>query len=260
MSFFTAADVVIPGSGSGGGGVPSPLKVTPWDSTASYSDGQIVIFNGSQYVAQGSPGVGSVPPIEVASPQVKNQPKWLLAARGRSLPAEYDDRATYYADQVVTYLGGTWILDAPTVAVGTTPNRDSRWTRLSETLTEAEGERLATSDLSNFAADTSAFIVALGDEVPRVRHHWVRVNILNPIGQTAVLYQCRFPRPIRAAARPEITIQATDQPGAFSLLAAVPIMSNNQVIGYSVGIENGKASGTFDIFVTIKEQIDQVRR
>ena len=146
------------------------------------------------------------------------------------------------------------------VTAGTAPNRDSRWTRLSETLTEAEAERLATSDLSNFATDTSAFIVALGDEVPRVRHHWVRINIVNPIGQTAVLYQCRFPRPIRAAARPEISIQATDQPGAFSLLAAMPIMTNNQVIGYSVGIENGKASGTFDVLVTVKEQIDQVRR
>ena len=258
MSFFTAANVVVPGSG--GGSSPSPFKVTAWDSAVSYSDGQVVIFNGSQYVAQGSPGVGMVPPIEVASPVVKNQPRWLLAARGRSTPTEYDDRATYYADQVVTYLGGTWILDAPTVPAGMAPNRDSRWTRLSETLTEAEAERLATSDLFNFATDTSAFMVALGDEVPRVRHHWVRVNILNPIGQTAVLYQCRFPRPIRAAARPQITIQATDQPGAFALLAATPLIGNNQVTGYSVGIENGKASGTFDIFVTIKEQIDQVRR
>lgn len=259
MSFFTAANVVVPGGG-GGGSSPSPFKVTPWDSNASYSDGQVVIFNGSQYVAQGAPAVGMVPPVEVASPQVKNQPKWALAARGRSLPAEYDDRATYYADQVVTYLGGTWILDAPSVPPGTVPTRDARWTRLSETLTEAEAEKLATSDLSNFAADTSAFIVALGDEVPRVRHHWVRVNIVNPIGQTAVLYQCRFPRPIRAAARPEISIQATDQSGAFSLLAATALVGNNQVNGYSVGIENGKASGTFDILVTVKEQIDQVRR
>lgn len=258
MSFFKAENVVV--ASSGGGSAPTPAKVTQWNNMASYSDGQVVIFNGSQYVAQGTPSVGMVPPIEVAAPQVPAQPKWILSARGRTTPSEYDDRATYYADQVVTYLGGTWILDAPTVPIGTAPNRDSRWTRLSETLTEAEAEKLSTSDLSNFATDTSAFIVALGDEVPRVRHHWVRVNIQTPIGQTPVLYQCRFPRPIRGLVRPEITIQATDQPSAFSLLAASPTVSGNQIIGYTIGIENGKASGTYDILVTVKEQIDQVRR
>jgi hypothetical protein len=163
MSIFTADNVVV----SGATGSTSQPRVAEWSSNTAYSDGQIVTFNGSQYVARGGVGAGVVPPVEVSSPLTPGAPRWILACRGRSLPTGYNDNTTYYADQVVTFLGGVYILDAPTLPVGTRPTRDKRWTRLSETLTDAESEKVTSADLSGFATNATAAIVSNTDEDPR---------------------------------------------------------------------------------------------
>lgn len=254
MSIFTADNVVVGGS-SGSSSLP---RVSEWNNNTAYTDGQIVTFNGSQYVARGGVGVGVVPPVEVHSPQTPGAPRWILACRGRSLPTAYNDSTTYYADQVVTYLGGVYILDAPTLPVGTRPTRDTRWTRLSEVLTEAESERVTSADLSSFAASTTAAIVSNTDEDPRVRHHRLRVTVstLIPPGPLFVL---RFPRPLATEARPQISIQPEDNFSVSMLLTVTANVSGNQVTGYTLSAQGGVQTGTYEFGVFVKEQIDQVK-
>lgn len=258
MPVFTAANIVI---GGGGPNTPSSSgsKIPQWANNASYADGQLVTFNGSMYVANGIPAVGLIPPIEVATPQIPGQPKWSLAVRGRTVAAAWDNVATYYADQVVTYLGGTYILDAATIPAGTRPTRDKRWLRLSETLTEAEAEKVSTADVSQVAADCAVTIFANGDEDARVAHHWVRVLVDVAIVQTT-LYVLKFPRAIKSQARPAISIQAADQNSAFMILNATPIVSGNECTGYRMSVNNGSPQGTAEFLVTVKESIDQVNR
>ena len=112
-------------------------------------------------------------PMAGATTVVAGSPKWTMAARGRSRAVAYDDAATYYADQVVTYLGGTYILDAPTVPQGTKPNRDKRWTRLSETLTDSESAKVNTGDLINVPVNVTVQTAIVAEEniqfkIPRV--------------------------------------------------------------------------------------------
>lgn len=256
MSSIFEVDNVVVGGGSAGSS--ATCRVSDWTQNASYSDGAIVVFNGSQYVACGSVPVGLIPPVEYYTPLTPGQPRWQLAARGRSLPQAYSDNATYYADQVVTHLGGVFILDAPTVATGTRPSRDKRWTRLSETLTVAEGEPLGTADLTNFAASVTAAIVANSDEIARVRHHRVRMTISNLLSN-GPLYTCKFPRAIPCEARPQITVQPEDQMGFYMLLTASPVISGGQVTGYVLNNQGGAAATTIEFTVYVKEQIDQVQ-
>ena len=253
-SIFEVDNVVVSGGSTGSG---TTCRVSEWVQNQSYSDGAIVVFNGSQYVACGSVPAGLVPPVEYYTPLAPSQPRWQLAARGRSLPQAYSDNATYYADQMVTHLGGTFILDAPTVPAGTRPSRDKRWTRLSETLTVAEGEPLGTSDLTNFAASVTAAIVANSDETARVRHHRVRMTISSLLSN-GTLYTCKFPRAIPCEARPQITIQPEDQQGFYMLLTASAIISGGQVTGYVLNNQGGAAPSTIEFTVFVKEQIDQV--
>ncbi len=256
MSSIFEVDNVVVGSGSTGS--TATCRVSDWTQNTSYSDGAIVVFNGSQYVACGSVPVGLIPPVEYYTPLTPGQPRWQLAARGRSLPQAYSDNSTYYADQVITYLGGVFILDAPTVVAGTRPGRDKRWTRLSETLTLAEGEPLGTSDLTNFAATVTAAIVANSDETARVRHHRVRMTISNLLSN-GPLYTCKFPRAIPCEARPQITIQPEDQMGFYMLLTASAVISGGQVTGYVLHNQGGAGPSTIEFTVYVKEQIDQVQ-
>lgn len=254
MSIFSAENVVV----SGPSGFTAMSRVSEWTINTSYSDGQIVTFNGSQYVSRGSVGAGIVPPLEVATPQIPGQPKWQLACRGRSLPTDYSDTATYYADQVVQYLGGVFILDAPTVPAGTRPGRDKKWTRLSETLTDAESEKVTSADLSVFAVGTTAAIISNSDETARVRHHRVRFTMSGLLSSVA-LYTLRFPRAIPSEARPQITVQAEDQIMSYMLLTGVPILSGNFVTGYTMVANGGGSAGTYEFTVYVKEMIDQVK-
>jgi hypothetical protein len=256
MSSIFEVDNVVVGGGSAGSG--ATCRVSDWTQNTSYSDGAIVVFNGSQYVACGSVPAGLVPPVEYYTPLTPSQPRWQLAARGRSLPQAYSDNPTYYADQMVTHLGGTFILDAPTVPAGTRPGRDKRWTRLSETLTAAEGEQLASVDLTNFAPTVTAAIISNSDEVGRVRHHRVRMTISTVIGPS-VLYTCKFPKSISSEARPQITIQTEDQIGFYMLLTAMAVTSGGQVTGYVMAAQAGAPAATLEFTVFVKEQIDQVR-
>lgn len=253
MSIFTAENVVVSGGGSS-----SPGRVSEWASNVAYSDGQIVTFNGSQYIARGGVGAGVVPPVEVASPLTPGAPRWFLAARGRSLPSSYNDNTTYYADQVVMYLGGVYILDAPTVPVGTRPTRDKRWTRLSEVLTDAESEKVTSADLSGFAASTTAAIINNTDEDPRVRHHRVRLTV-SALSSPGPLYTLRFPRPLASEARPQIMIQVEDQVDAYMLLTAAPFISGGQVTGYTLSAQGGAPPTTIEFTVFVKEMVDQVK-
>lgn len=254
MSIFTADNVVV----SGATGSTSQPRGAEWSSNTAYSDGQIVTFNGSQYVARGGVGAGVVPPVEVSSPLTPGAPRWILACRGRSLPTGYNDNTTYYADQVVTFLGGVYILDAPTLPVGTRPTRDKRWTRLSETLTDAESEKVTSADLSGFATNATAAIVSNTDEDPRIRHHRVRVTVsaLIPPGP---LFTLRFPRPLATEARPQIAIQPEDNFSASMLLTVTANVSGNQVTGYTLSAQGGVQTGTYEFGVFVKEQIDQVK-
>jgi hypothetical protein len=253
MSIFSAENVVVSGGGSS-----SPGRVTEWASNVTYSDGQIVTFNGSQYIARGGVGAGVVPPVEVATPLLPGAPRWVLSARGRSLPSVYNDNTTYYADQVVTFLGGVYILDAPTVPVGTRPTRDKRWTRMSEVLTDAESEKVSSADLSGFAATVTAAIVNNTDEDPRVRHHRVRLTI-SAISTPGPLYSLRFPRPLASEARPQISVHVEDQIGFYMLLTAAPIISGGQVTGYTLSAQGGAPPTTLEFTVFVKEMVDQVR-
>ena len=106
MAFFTVDNVVV-----GSGASPSaPARVSDWSSTGQYSDGAIVVFNGSQYVANGSPVVGVQPPIEVVSPVVAGSPKWTMAAQGRSRAVTYDDARHLLRRSGRHVSGGTYIL------------------------------------------------------------------------------------------------------------------------------------------------------
>lgn len=254
MSIFTADNVVVGGSS----GSSSQTRVSEWNNNTAYADGQLVTFNGSQYVARGGVGVGVVPPVEVYSPQTPGAPRWILACRGRSLPTAYNDSTTYYADQVVTFLGGVYILDAATLPVGTRPTRDKRWTRLSEVLTEAESEKVTSADLSSFATNTTAAIVSNTDEDPRVRHHRLRVTVsaLIPPGP---LFVMRFPVPLATEARPQISIQPEDNFSVAMLLTVTANVSGNQVTGYTLSAQGGVQTGTYEFGVFVKEQIDQVK-
>ena len=255
MSSIFEVDNVVVGGGSAGSG--TTCRVSDWTQNTSYSDGAIVVFNGSQYVACGSVPAGLVPPVEYYTPLTPSQPRWQLAARGRSLPQAYSDNPTYYADQMVTHLGGTFILDAPTVPAGTRPGRDKRWTRLSETLTAAEGEQIATADLTNFAPTITAAIISSSDEVGRVRHHRVRLTVSSVISNGS-LYTCKFPKAIPSEARPQITIQPEDQFGFYMLLTASAITSGGQVTGYVLNNQGGAGPCTIEFTVYVKEQIDQI--
>ena len=255
MSSIFEVDNVVVGGGSVGSS--ATCRVSDWTQNTSYPDGAIVIFNGSQYVACGSVPAGLVPPVEYYTPLTPSQPRWQLAARGRSLPQAYSDNPTYYADQMVTHLGGTFILDAPTVPAGTRPGRDKRWTRLSETLTAAEGEQIATADLTNFAPTITAAIISSSDEVGRVRHHRVRLTVSSVISNGS-LYTCKFPKAIPSEARPQITIQPEDQFGFYMLLTASAITSGGQVTGYVLNNQGGAGPCTIEFTVYVKEQIDQV--
>ncbi|MBL9002899.1 MAG: hypothetical protein JNJ46_01565 [Myxococcales bacterium] len=253
MAFFTVDNVVV-----GSGASPSaPARVSEWSSTGQYSDGAIVVFNGSQYIANGTPTVGVQPPIEVASPVVAGSPKWTLAARGRSRAVAYDDAATYFADQVVTYLGGTYILDAPTVPQGTKPSRDKRWTRLSETLTDSESAKVHTGDLINVPVNVTVQIFKHNDEESRVRHHWVRFSTAFFVGSLSI-YTLRFPRPIKSEARPAITFHTLDGATAAANLTATYNLSGNEITGYTATINAGIAPGTYEWLVTVKQAIDEV--
>jgi len=255
MSFFTAENVVV-----GGGSSPSAGgRVTEWSSMGQYSDGSIVVFNGSQYVANGVPMVGVTPPIEVASPVVPGAPKWTLSARGRSRPVEFDDATTYYADQVVTYLGGTYILDAATVPQGTKPTRDARWTRLSETLTDAESAKVSSADLINIPINVTVQLFAGSDEESRVGHHWVRLTTPNFLG-TLPIYTMRFPRSIKSLARPSITFQDMGAQIAAAVLTADYVTNGAEITGYTASINAGLAPGSYEWRVTIKQAIDEVTR
>ena len=256
MSFFTAGDIVI---GGGSSSAPSSgNRVPQWVNNATYSDGQFVTFNGSMYVAIGTPGVGLVPPLEVATPQIPGQPKWSIAVRGRTQAVPWDDTATYYADQVVTYLGGTYILDGATVPAGTKPTRDKKWLRLSETLTDAEGEKVTSADLSSIANGCVISIFGNADEDARVAHHWVRVTVVAPFGGGVTLYVLKFPRPIKSQARPAITMQTNDYNSAFMIVSVAPLVSGSECTGYTVLVNNAAQVGTADFLVTVKEAIDQV--
>ena len=254
MAIFEVDNVVV-GGGSAVSG--ATCRVSDWTQNTSYADGAIVIFNGSQYVACGTVPAGLIPPLEYYMPLTPSQPRWQLAARGRSLPQAYSDNQTYYADQVVTHLGGVFILDAPTVAAGTRPSRDKRWTRLSETLTAAESEQIGSGDLTNFAPSVTAAIISSSDEVARVRHHRVRMTISSVIPNGA-LYTCKFPKAIPSEARPQITIQPEDQMGFYMLLTATAITSGGQITGYVLNNQGGAGPSTIEFTVYVKEQIDQV--
>jgi len=253
MSIFTIDNIVVSSGGSS-----KPGRVTEWASNVAYADGQIVVFNGSQYIAQGAVGAGVIPPIEVATPPTPGSPRWVLAARGRSLPSAYNDNTTYYADQVVTHLGGTYILDAPTVPAGTRPTRDRRWTRISEVLTDAESEKVSSADLYNFAVSTTAAIINNSDEDPRVRHHRVRVTT-SAVLPPGPLYTLRYPRPFPSEARPAITVQAEDQIASFMLLTASAAITGGQVTGYTLSAQAGAPATTIEFTVFVKEMIDQVK-
>lgn len=253
-SIFEVDNVVV---GGGSTGSATSCRVTDWTQNATYSDGAIVIFNGSQYVACGSVPSGLVPPVEYYTPATPGQPRWQLAARGRSLPQAYSDNNTYYADQVITHLGGVFILDAPTVSPGTRPGKDKRWTRFSETLTSAEGEPLGSSDLTNFTANVTAAIVSNSDETSRVRHHRVRLTVSSVLS-AGPLFTCKFPRAIPSEARPQVTVQPEDQIGFYMLLTASAAINGGQVTGYVLNCQGGAPPCTIEFSVFVKEAIDQV--
>lgn len=250
MSFFTAANVVV-----GSGNAPSSGGVQQWDSNASYSDGQAVVFNGSMYIAIGAPPVGLVPPIEVAAPQQPGSPKWSLAARGRTPAAPWNDTTTYYQDQVVRFMGGTYVLDKPTVAAGIRPSVDPGWTPLSEVLTEVEAQKVTSANLTNFGGGITAFIFQNTDEVARVRSHRVRVASLSVTPQ-GVLYEMLFPKPINSLSPPMITVNAEDQDAWILGLGMQPIYNATQCIGYrcltTLGFMN---PGTYEFSVTVKQPL-----
>lgn len=254
MSVFTAANVIV--SNPGCTRTPaSGISVQPWDSNASYSDGQTVVFNGSLYVAIGSPPAGLIPPLEVATPKQSGSPKWALATRGRTPAVPWDESTRYYQDQVVRYLGGTFVLDQPTVPVGTRPNAHPAWTPLSEVLTVAESQRVSTRNLGNIGPDITAHIFEQADETARVRNHRVRVA---SIGTTppGPLYELTFPVPIDGHAPPELAVTPEDQ-GAWGLgLALQPVYSLSQCVGYRCLAAQGfQRPGTYEFSVTIKQPI-----
>lgn len=252
MSFFTAANVVV---GNGGGTSPASGSVQQWASNLTFSDGQAVVFNGSMYVAIGSPPMGLIPPVEVATPQQPGSPKWMLAARGRTPAAPWDDTTTYYQDQVVRYMGGTYVLDKATVAAGTRPSADPAWTPLSEVLTDVEAQKVTTGNLGNFGFGITAAIFQNADEIARVRSHRVRVASLN-ITPPGVLYEMFFPKPIGSLTPPMFSINAEDQDGWILGLAAQPIYNANQCVGYRCFTTLGFANpGTYEFSVTVKQPL-----
>lgn len=250
------AIVVTIGGTPGNPASGASFLVQEWSSALTYSDGQLVRFNGSLYQVLGGAPAGLVPPIEVASPATPSSPRYRLASRGRTLPETFDATKVYYQDQVVQFLGGTFILDAPSVPPNTTPNSSPLWTRLSETLTRAEGQLVGSSNIGSVSANVTATVIqrAAGD-VPRVRNHRLRLVVTaNQAAGTALLV-FTFPTAINSLNSPSIDLQVEAGALASTELAVQQTVSANQVTGYTLSTNVVLGAGTYDVLVTIKEPL-----
>ncbi|PSM30465.1 hypothetical protein [Haliangium sp. UPWRP_2] len=251
MAFWTVENPVVQGS--------SPTSVGPiadWDPARTYAQGDIVVFNGSQYMALGVPPVAVVPALEAEIPVLAGAPKWRLIARGRTRAAPWEPVKTYYADQVVTYLGGTYVLDAPTVPPGALPAGSKAWTRLSETLTDAESAPITLADFTGIGFGITIQIQQNIDETPRVRRHIVTLTLANFVNGQA--YFLRFPRPMLGNSRPEIIVLPQDGPSFAVNSHAVPIAFGPQIIGYQFNFVGSMPAGTYVFEITVKQMIAEV--
>lgn len=254
MSLFQVENpVVAAGSSSGSSG---PARVTEWDASKTYDDGAAVIFNGSLYYAQGAPLVGVQPPVEIGAPVTPNQPRWALAARGRSRAVQFDPSAKYYADQVVTYLGGVYVLDVPWIAPNSPPPQNKQaWLKLSEVLTDAESGVLVPGSI---VATGGGFSVLLGtgaDEVARVARHFVDLN--SAIFINGSVYICTFPRPMQSNSRPIIEVLPIN-PGSFPApVVCLPLIGGGQCTGYQFFTAGSFPPGAYQFQIVIKQVISE---
>jgi hypothetical protein len=214
------------------------------------------VFNGSQYVALGTTPVGVPPPVEAEIPVLAGSPKWRLVARGRTRAAAWETTKTYYADQVVTYLGGTYVLDAAQVPPGLTPAGSKAWTRISETLTDAESQPITLADFQGVAAGVTIQIQQNVDELARVRRHILTLQLGGFVNGQA--FFLRFPRAMLGNSRPEITVLPKDAPSFAVSSFAVAVTFGPQIIGYQFNFGGAMPAGTYQFEITVKQMIAEV--
>lgn len=252
MSFWTVDNPVV----QAGATPSSPTGIADWDPSKLYQSGEIVVFNGSQYLNLGAAPVGVQPPVEAEIPVMAGSPKWRLISRGRTRAAAWDPAKSYFADQVVTYLGGTYVLDAPQVPPGSMPAGSKAWTRLSETLTDGESAIISLPDFQGIVPGVTVSLFNNVDEVSRVRRHFITLTLAGFVNGQA--FFLRFPRPLPGTSRPEVNVQPLDPPSFAVPVYALPVAFGPQILGYQFNFVGSMPAGTYQYEVTVKQMIAEV--
>lgn len=227
----------------------------PYDPAKSYAAGDTVTFNGSLYRVLAAVTAGVIPPIEVATPAVPGTPRYRLMSRGRTSPEPYDATKPYFQDQVVTYNGGLYLLDAPSVPIGTAPT-SAQWLPLCDGLGLTLEESM-TLQLPNLTPGTGVNVAhnpLNSYDLQRVKGHRFRYTVA---GGTLLagdfVTKVVFPLPFSGTRKPP-RMSAT--PGNLGAVAAglyiEPLTSGLATIGYALRVAIPVPVGTqIDVAVQV---------
>lgn len=218
-----------------------------YDVTKTYAAGDMVTFNGSLYKVLAAVAAGVIPPVEVATPAVPGAPKYSLMSRGRTTAETYDATKPYFQDQVVTYNGGLYLLDAPSVPIGTAPTA-APWLPLSDGMGLTLEESM-TLQLPNVAAGAGVAVAhnpLNSYDLQRVKGHRLRYIVAGGVlASGEVLATVMFPLPFPGAKKPpRITLSPGNQGAVAAGLYAEPLTSGLMIVGYSIRVAYTVPVGT----------------
>lgn len=211
----------------------------PYDPAKSYTAGDTVTFNGSLYRVLAAVTAGVIPPIEVATPAVPGIQRYSLMSRGRTSPEPFDATKPYFQDQVVTYNGGLYLLDAPSVPIGTAPT-SAQWLPLSDGLglTLEESMTLQLANVTPGTGVTAGHNPLNSYDLQRVKGHRFRYIVAGGVlASGEVLATVTFPLPFPGAKKPpRITLSPGNQGAVAAGLYAEPLTSGLMIVGYSIRV------------------------
>ncbi len=226
-----------------------------YDPAKPYAAGDTVTFNGSLYRALAAVTAGVIPPIEVATPALPGAPKYALMSRGRTSAAPYDPTKPYFQDQVVTYNGGLYLLDAPSVAIGTAPT-SAPWLPLCDGLGLTLEESM-TLQLPNLTPGTGVNVAhnpLNSYDLQRVKGHRFRYTVA---GGTLIagefVTKVTFPLPFPGTRKPPRMSASPGNPGAVAAgLYIEPLTSGLATVGYALRVAIPVPVGTqIDVAVQV---------
>ena len=231
-----------------------------FDVTKPYAAGDTVTFNGSLYKVLAAVTAGVIPPVEVATPAVPGAPKYSLMSRGRTTAESYDATKPYFQDQVVTYNGGLYLLDAPSVPIGTAPT-SAPWLPLSDGMGLTLEESM-TLQLPNITAGTGVAVAhnpLNSYDLQRVKGHrfrYVTAGGVLPAGD--VVAKVAFPIPFPKTRKPPRITTSPGNPGAVAAgLFIEPLTSGLATVGYALRAAASVPVGTqIDVAVQVDAYLD----